>query len=467
MRKDDRHIMKRGDRLYYMRRIPSQFREYDSRRFVRRSLKTTSIEIARLRRDALEAADEEFWSSIAFTDADEQPGEAREKIRIAIDRKYKAACTRAMARGFVYTPVERLVETAEISEILDRIEVIKGTDTSKPNPVLEAEAGAMLGAVEEPKVTIWQAFDIYCNEIAVGDLINKSPKQKKLWLKTKRRGINYFVELVGDKPIADVTRADARAYYNWWAERLIPSENSKPLKANTANRDIGNMRLLYGSYFTHIGQENRENPFRNLSFKDSSPTEIPPFEDVWVREKILVPDALGDLNFEAKMIVYALIETGCRPAEIANLAAEDINLEGKIPYIHVRPREGREIKTQSSIRKIPLVGVSLEALKCAPNGFPHYRDRNDLLSASLMKCFRANSLFPTDKHVIYSFRHAFEQRMLEADLDYGFRCLMMGHRHTRPKYGDGGSMQYRQDQLRKIAHPVPKRLLDCFDNRRM
>jgi len=46
--------------------------------------------------------------------------------------------------------------------------------------------------------------------------------------------------------------------------------------------------------------------------------------------------------------------------------------------------------------------------------------------------------------------------MLEAGLDYGFRCLMMGHAHSRPAYGDGGSMKYRRDQLLKIVHPFPK-----------
>lgn len=44
--------------------------------------------------------------------------------------------------------------------------------------------------------------------------------------------------------------------------------------------------------------------------------------------------------------------------------------------------------------------------------------------------------------------------MLEAGLDYGLRCLLMGHKNSRPTYGDGGSMIYRRDELLKIAHPM-------------
>lgn len=453
--------MRRGI-WYYKRRVPEKFKLYDAREFIRKSLGTNSLEIARIRRDALEQADDDFWANVIYYAMQDAPDKDKQKLKRALERKYDLASARALARGFVYTPADQLAESAELTEIMDRLQAVAEMERATANPAQEAEAAALLGALDVPKTTVWQAFDIYCDKIAIGDLVNKSPKQKALWLKTKRRGINYFVELAGDKPMAEITRDDARAYYNWWAERLIPSGDTKPLKANTANRDIGNMRLLYTAYFSHLGDEKRENPFRNLSFRDTSPTEIPPFEDDWVCKKILTPNAFGDLNRDARIIVYALIETGCRPSEIANLAPDDIFLKTNVPYIHIRPREGREIKTKSSIRKIPLVGVSLEAMKNAPNGFERYRDRNDLLSATLMKAFRQHKLFPTDDHVIYSFRHAFEKRMLEADLDYGFRCMMMGHRHNRPKYGDGGSMEYRRDQLLKIAHTVRK---DLFRDR--
>ncbi|MEM9763945.1 MAG: tyrosine-type recombinase/integrase, partial [Pseudomonadota bacterium] len=160
---------------------------------------------------------------------------------------------------------------------------------------------------------------------------------------------------------------------------------------------------------------------------------------------------------------YALVETGCRPSEIANLEADDIRLDCDVPHIRIRPGKAREIKTRSSIRDIPLVGVSLGAFKEAPHGFSRYRDKPDLLSATLLKAFRARELFPSDDHVIYSFRHSFEKRMLEAGIDYGLRCILMGHRNTRPSYGDGGSLEYRRTELLKIAHPFAQDLFEQSD----
>lgn len=78
----------------------------------------------------------------------------------------------------------------------------------------------------------------------------------------------------------------------------------------------------------------------------------------------------------------------------------------------------------------------------------------NLFSASLLRAFRSRKLLPTRDHRIYSFRHSFEKRMLEAGLDYSLRCLLMGHKNSRPQYGDGGSLAYRRDELIRIAHPL-------------
>ncbi len=341
-----------------------------------------------------------------------------------------------------------------MEELVNRLETIARGLGSSPKPEGEARVEALLGGATPPPVTVTQAFEIYCDEIALGDLLSKSESQKKLWKKIKFRAISYFVELVGDKAMTDITRDDALQFYNWWADRLKPSKSKGKRKgANTANRDLGNLRLLYRAYFTHIGEEDRPNPFRNLSFKEQAVAKVAAFENAFVREKILAPGMFDAINEEARLIIFALVETGCRPSEIANLLPEHIHLDAPVPYISIQPTTDREIKTRSSIRDIPLVGVSLEAMKRAPNGFPKYRDKPDNLSAFLMSAFRTRKLLPSSQHRIYSFRHAFEKRMQEAGLDYGLRCLLMGHTTSRPEYGDGGSLDYRRAELLKITHP--------------
>lgn len=474
MRDLNQYLQKRGERWHYVRRVPAEYADFDTRAFIRKSLKTESLELARIRRDELVAADDQYWAEIV-----EAAGGLPQSEDIAAEaaahaaRQYEAAKRKAMSKGFLYVQMDDLVEKVKTTELLKRLEALeksgRGRSSVNDNTHVtgvapQSEVEALLGAVKPPTVTINQAFEIYCHQIAVSELVGKSDAQKALWRKTKLRAVTYFIELFGDLPMDVITRDHARAFYNWWAERLKPKGNKKGLSANSANRDIGNLRKLYREYWTYQGEENKENPFRNLSFKDTTSKDVPHFEDEWVRTRILDPDVFAKLNPQAMLLIYALIETGCRPSEIANLEPENIILDHDVPHIRIRATDTRQLKSPTSQRDIPLVGVSLEAMHRAPQGFPHYRDKGSLLSASLMKAFRTRNLFPTEQHRIYSFRHSFEKRMLEAGLDYGLRCLLMGHKHDRPAYGDGGSLAYRRDELLKIAHPTPDEFADKLPN---
>lgn len=441
----NQYLQRRGGRWHYIRRIPTRYRKLDPRHTIRTALDTSSLQVARARRDAMVEADDQYWAHLAFQN------EQRGTVDVSRQR-YEAARTRAKARGFIYTPLPELTATIDVADLLKRLShAVK----HEPEP---AEVEAVMGAVPPVSDSIREAFIFYCDKLAVSELANKSPDQKTKWKATKSRSIEHFIKLCGNLPMDKITRDHAREFYEWWGERIHPKDTNggkvKAYRPNSANRELGNLRKLYREYWTYQGEETRENPFRNLRFKDKTNAPTPAFASEWVQEKILRPSVFDGLNPEAILLTYALIETGCRPSEIANLQPQNIILEGDVPHIRIREAVDRELKSNASSRDIPLVGISLEAMKRAPNGFPHYRDKSALLSNSLMKAFRARGLLPTDAHRIYSFRHAFEKRMLEAGLDYGLRCTLMGHKNNRPQYGDGGSMDYRRKELMKIVHPV-------------
>ena len=311
------------------------------------------------------------------------------------------------------------------------------------------------------EATVSEALELYFDEISASEQHGKSPMQIKSWRRVKSISIRSFIEVLGDKTMTSITREDARAFYRWQISRIAKDADPKFKRdPSTARRELGNLRKLYREYFAYIGEEQRPNPFRGLTIQDGHYQSRPPFSNSWVRERILKPGVLQGIQREAVLALYALIETGCRPSEIANLAVEDIRLNHTAPHITIQPTRERRLKTRASKRSIPLVGVSLAAMRQAPNGFPRFQDRSHLLSKSLMKAFRTRELFPTDRHAIYSFRHSFEKRMQEAGIDYGLRCLLMGHDTKRPAYGDGGSISYRQRELLKIAHPFPEDLFD-------
>lgn len=216
-------------------------------------------------------------------------------------------------------------------------------------------------------------------------------------------------------------------------------------------------KSLYGVIFFY-GEEGRANPFRNLSFGFKNGEGSLPYRDDFIRRRFLVPGTLDHLIRPVRLLVFTIIETGCRTSEIANIRFEDIILDTDIPYIRIQPRPGREVKAPSSMREISLVGVALEALIRAPEGFPKYRNREAYLSSYLNRKLDEAELRPTRRHSVYSLRHAFERRMLEAEIDFELRCRLMGHKVGRPLYGGGGSMAFRRDQLLKIAHPYSQKL---------
>jgi len=453
----EKYLTQRGGVWYYQRWIPKRFSHVDSRQKIRFTLHTESVEVARLRRDALAEADKHYWTALAI-DAANNDGVSEAAFR-AEKLRYKSATARALAHGFQYRPAETLAADAQhsgnVGELLNRIEFLEKNAGAAIVPAKQ-ETEAILGGVAEParpRVNVSDAFEVYLKEIAFDEQKNKSPKQQYSWEKTKRTSTNYFIDAIGDVAMEDITRDMATSYRSWWIERMIPGdEQMKPTKPNTANRHIGNMRRLYEDYFTHVGEEERPNPFRKMFFKEDQESNVPSFENDWVRERVLSLGLFDDLNDELRLMIYVLIETGARTSEICNLQTENIHLDNDVPYISIQPK-GRELKTWTSKREIPLVGVALEAMKEAPTGFPRYQDKGELVSANLMKAFRKRDLLPTPEHVIYSFRHAFEDRMLEADIDFGMRCYLMGHKNPRPDYGKKGSIEYRRNLLLKIAHP--------------
>ena len=128
---------KRG-RWQYTRRVPSEVAHLDCRGTIRIGLKTDSLDVARHRRDAMMLADDEYW---ALLQKNERGGVPNGSVL----SRYQAAKKRAMARGYIYTPIDNLVDEASLGVIIDRITTLK----AQPKSVETVEAEAILEGVEE------------------------------------------------------------------------------------------------------------------------------------------------------------------------------------------------------------------------------------------------------------------------------------------------------------------------------
>lgn len=449
----DRYLVLKGSRFHYKRRVPTELVHLDDRApHVRLSLKTNDLALARQKRDILEQADDALWQAMLQGDEPE--------ITMS---QYEAAVARARSLRLAYREASQIGDAASLADIVERVTVAARSGGSKP------VTRAVLGYHAKPRVKVSEAFDVYCGQIATQELRSKSEQQRADWKKVKQRAVNNFTDLVGDVPISGIDREDALKLFEFWRVRIAPTdeeiaEGAKVTHSpSSGNRDLGNMRVLFGEYHRHIGEMDRFNPFSGLNFSEDGARSRLPFTVPWLTGKIMRPGALAGLNSEARSIVLAMIETGARPSELANLMPGDIALDAEVPHISIRPRRDpenpRQIKTSTSVRQVPLVGVSLAAMQANPAGFPRYHEKGNALSQLLMKYFRAHGFLPTKMHTIYSIRHTFEDRMKEANLDEELRRILVGHALDRPRYGAGGSLEWRRDCLLKMVLPFDRTIV--------
>ncbi len=408
------------------RRVPARYASVEPRKVIWVSLGTDSVSEGKGKADAFWQHHIQMWEALLVGDT------------VIAEQRLEAAREIAQARGFSYLPIRKVVE-GPVEDLLQRVEAVP-VRKGKPDMV---SARALLGTVPDVGLKLSKALDLFW-ELTSTEMIGKSTDQARRAKNPVIKAINNFIEVIGDKNIASISRDDMLDFRQWWAERL----EEEDLTANSANKDLGHL----GKVLKRVNELKRLNldlPLGGLKFKQDEAERRPPFSVDWIRKKILAPSALKGLNTEARCILLGMINTGYRPSEGAALLPAHIHLDGKVPHIQILP-DGRQVKTKNAKRVIPLTGISLEALREGRGGFPRYRD-NPSLSATINSFLRENGLMETEDHVLYSMRHAFEDRLLAAGVDERIRRDLMGHRLDRERYGAGASLEQAHALVQRIA----------------
>lgn len=404
-------LILRGTTYHYRRRVPKRYRSVEPREVINTSLGTDSLTVARSKGPMFWAEKIKGWEARLAGDTDDA------------EQRFAAAQELAQARGFRYLPMHKVLELpfADLEKRLSAIPIRDG----RPDLM---EARALLGAAPKPSITVTAALKLYWS--LTKDLIQKkSLDQLRCWKNPRIKAIKNFVDVVGDKPISEIDRDDMLDFRDWWIERI----EYKGLTANSGNKDITH----FSDVIRTVNEMKRLGlslPLGGLTIKTGDAIPHPPFSDAWISDRLLAPAALDGLNAQARAILLTMINTGARPSEIANLTAKHIVLDSDIPHISIEA-DDRELKSRNARRKIPLVGCSLEAMRANPEGFPRYRDTSNL-SATVNKFLWENGLKETDKHVLYSLRHSYEDRLRRAKIDERIRTQLFGHSYTREKYGE-------------------------------
>lgn len=433
------YLTERDGTWQFYRRVPIHFAHLDKRGTVKLS---TKVKVAKDRTGSkasrvayrLNETLEAYWRTLS-----------EQKAADAV-RAYDDAVKLARSLGVDYqTPADWA--SRPLPEVLARIETAVA-DGRIDDP---AKRKATLGGIEKPRVMLSGLFAAYETIQGVA-VANKSERQRQKWATQYQRAAQILIDQIGDKPLEDVSREDAVTYAEWWEQRVL----NDGIEINTMNKNLGHLSSMFRAVIKRH-KLRLDNPFGGLRQEGGKDGNRPPFPVEFIRDVILAPGNLDNLNEDARDIIFLVMETGARPSELVNLTKDRIRLDANIPYIRVEAQDrdddapGRELKTVQSERDIPLVGLALEAMRRHPEGFARYFDKADNFSAAANKHFKKHKLLPTPKHTVYSLRHSFKDRLKDAETPEEMIDELMGHKIDKPKYGDGYGLRLKLKNLQAIC----------------
>lgn len=432
-------LTKRHGVWQFVRRVPLELSHLDPRGVIKHS---TKVPVAKDRRgikagkiaEVMNRELEAYWRGLS-------EGKAQEA-----QARYEEARRRARIFGFDYAETDE-VAARPVLEIVERLEKLVSAGAVE-DPGARA---AVLGYEKKPAIKLSEVFSKFEKQSST-DTKEMSPNQLRRWQNGYKLAIGDLISVVGDKDLTALTHQDVLDYVEWLEDRV----NEEEIQAKTANKYIGhNSRMI-----KDINRRLRlglPNLFAEMRLRGGKYVQRPSFDVDFVQNSILADNALIGLNDEARHAVYLIADTGLRLSEAVNLNETTIHLNAPIPHVEVMP-DGRKVKTDESMRTIPLVGVALAAMKRHPKGFPRYVDKGASFSAYVNAYLLERKLRPTPKHTIYSLRHTFKDRLIEAKCEDSMIEALMGHVDDHPKYGKGPSLKLKQEVLQRIAFKPPRSL---------
>ena len=417
----------RGNTYFLRMRVPKRFAEVETRKQVYVSLKTDSASEARNRAGRAWQEMLNGWEAKLAGD-----------FKLA-DHLFAEAKKEAQRLGFAYKPAADVAQLP-MPELARRIRAAsEGPEAAK----------AALGLVPPPTITVSASLELFW-QVSTDKVINKTYDQIRRWKNPRKKAIAMFIDVIGDKPITEISTEDMLTF----REHLINRVSDGKITMQSASKELTH----FISTIRAVNKMKRlgvDLPFSDLALKGGRAKKRQPFSRAWIQDRILAPGALDGLNAQARNILLMMINSGARPSELAGLKVDHLDLTGKIPMMSFLP-EGRQLKNDHSERRVPLHGVSLDAARDAQGAakgdklFPAYFGR-DKVSDTINKFMKENGLKESETTTLYSLRHSFEDRLIEAGVADRVRADLFGHALQRERYGEGGGDEMRYQAIKAVS----------------
>ena len=222
-----------------------------------------------------------------------------------------------------------------------------------------------------------------------------------------QRATRYLISSIGDKNLANYTRANANSFRDYLLKR--------ELAGSSITRILAIVKAIFNFANNEYGLS-LKNHFRGLQYDRVAGVgsrEPIPIDDIRAIQKRCI-----EIDDELRWLVVLISDTGMRLAEATGLLVEDIRLDSEVPFVSVQSHPWRPLKTKGSKRDIPLIGKALWSAKrikemsASKFAFPRYNTSTftstNTASASLNKWLRSEGF---GQHTMHSFRHSLRDRL--------------------------------------------------------
>ena len=303
----------------------------------------------------------------------------------------------------------------------------------------EALIKALYSGMDTATMTIEDAFEFYLARKKKDDP-EFAHAQRVRYLRHQGLMVKY---LGPNKAIASLVRQDARTVLDMMLE-----EKGNPSTVRRYMNDIAAV-LRFTAREHDIPYRD---PFKSLDMPkktaDGGDAKLrDPLPDYVMAE---VEKDLEQREDQTLIQLYTLLKyTGARLSEITGLLASEVHLDTDIPYLEIKKRDGRPLKTSWSQRDLPLTQspratarARLETIQGAVHLFEKFKGPNgsNLASARLSKAIRKVS--KDKKHVIHSLRHNFRDRGRQhLPKDFELRNAIEGRRYSSGEEARYGSWE--------------------------
>jgi integrase len=444
-------LVKHG-KYYYYRRIPDDLRgHYDGKLHIRTSLKTDQAHVAAQKIAALSAADDALWASWRSPQAKELGVTSQENRRAALALLERLG----LAPGDAHRPkldghhAEALDDYFEGRYGKKYMEVRHSpyhTEEDLERFYSPVEREAVRLVLEEPgkrRILLTDALEAY--------LKNHPKGGQEKFARDTRRAIQDAIASVGDRPLEAYKREQANSVRDHFL--------AKGIKTATVRRELNRIKAVFNVGLIEFDLSGVKNPFEKLGIANEG-HDAEDRETFTTKELQTINQGCREKNDDIRHIIALQADTGARLGEIVGLRVDDVVLDHATPHIHIRPhvKLGRTLKTDTSERKVPLVGVALWAAQKAADAnrmfggkkgwlFPRYASDGSIKATHASNTINKwlQTVTKTDK-TSHSFRHTMRDRLRHVGTPQDIQDAIggWGTKTVGMGYGEG----YRSEQLK-------------------